>query len=198
LIPGVALVLARRAHGIAEECAAPARRMQSLLLWLAIGSLPLGLVAASKVAGGWNSLHSLNFALLWLALALAREATQPGLGRAARLALVVAGGAPLVTGWLAAEAADLRWRPDTIQAEALASAREHAGHLYLPWNPLVTVITDHKIYPFDDALVCLSRLGIPASIEAVRRDIPTRAIVVYPEPAQSQYALQYLQKDAGN
>jgi hypothetical protein len=187
-----ALVLSRRAGGAPPEVSPLARRMESLLGWLVVGNLPLGLVAASKVAGGWNSVHSLNFGLLLLALGLARQMTRPNLHRPGRLALALACGSLLVAGWLAAEAADLRWRPGTMQAAQLASARAHAGHIYLPWNPLVTLITDRRIYPFDDALVCLSRLGMPAPIAAVRRDIPRGALVVYPDPAQSQFALSYL------
>ena len=195
LLAGLALLLARRLAGPVPAPSGPARGMENLLVWLMIGNLPLGLAAASKVAGGWNSVHSLNFALLWLALNLARAAGSPGLRRTGGMAFwFLAMVAPLTTGWLAAETADLRWRPATRLATELASARALAGHLYLPWNPLVTLITDRKIYPFDDALVCLARLGMPASIEAVRREIPPGALVVYPEPAQSRYALQYLEK----
>lgn len=193
LLAGFALILARRMAGPLPG--APAPPMENLLAWLAVGNLPLGLLAASKVAGGWNSLHSLNYALLWLALALARLTVAPELRRPGRLALVLAGVAPLVTGWLAAETADLRWSPGTMQATQLASAREQAGRLYLPWNPLITLITDRKIYPFDDALLCLYRTGLEPPVEAVRRAMPHKALVVYPEPAQSHFALQYLEKD---
>lgn len=192
LLAGLALMLARPGAGVLPALPPPARRMQNLLVWLALGNLPMGLLAASKVAGGWNSLHSLNYALLWLALALAQLTAAPGLRRSGRLLLVLACAALLGSGWLAAETADLRWRPGTMQATELASAREHIGGLYLPWNPLVTLITDRKIYPFDDALLSLDRIGLDASPEAVRRQIPHGALVVYPEPAQSHFALRYV------
>ena len=189
-LAAVLALLVGRSSG--DDPAAPARQARSLLLWLACGSLPLGLLAAVKVAGGWNSVHALNYALLALALALAGRVSRPEARGPARWAIAGAAMVLLAAGWWAAERADLCWRPDRTQSEALATARQHPGRVYLPWNPLVTLITDGRIYPFDDALVCLSRQGIPAPISAVRRDIPEHALVIYPEPAQSRYALEYL------
>jgi hypothetical protein len=196
LLAALALLLVRQLEeGGSPASKPPARTMENLLLWLAVGNLPLGLVAATKVAGGWNSLHSLNYALLWLALALARQTVSGSLSRPGRLVLGLASLALLASGWTAAEAADLRWRPGTMQATDLAYARAHAGRLYLPWNPLITLITDRKIYPFDDALLCLARAGLEPPAAAVRREMPHGALVVYPDPAQSQFALTYLNPD---
>jgi len=187
---GLALLAWRVAP--ATPVPAPWQRVRSLLLWLAIGSLPLGLIAAAKVAGGWNSLHSLNYALLLLALLLAEQAVQPEGSPAVRRAIAAVTVLLLAAGWWLADRADLAWRPDHSQTEALANARQHPGRVYYPWNPLVTLVTDGRIYPFDDALVCLSRQGLTAPISAVRREIPPEALVIYPDPVQSQYALEYL------
>lgn len=196
LLAAVGLLAARHFSGEMAPVGGPGAAMTSLLGWLALGSLPLGLLAATKVAGGWNSLHSLNFALLLLALALVRTAFAPALPRPSRLALGLACLAPLAGGWLAAESADLRWTPGTMQSTDLAYARKHGGRLYLPWNPLITLISDGKIYPFDDALLCLWRAGLEPPLESIRRDLPHGAIIVYPEPAQSQFALNYLGRKA--
>ncbi len=44
------------------------------------------------------------------------------------------------------------WRPFRGQEEVLAMVRQSPVKIYLPWNPLITIIADRKIYPFDEAL----------------------------------------------
>src|SRR5206468_949327 len=43
-------------------------QLGSLLLWVALAHVPLGLMAPLKVGGGLNSLHTLPYLAAWLAL----------------------------------------------------------------------------------------------------------------------------------
>jgi hypothetical protein len=83
------------------------------------------------------------------------------------------------------------WLPYRGQEETLELARRNPGKVYLPWNPLITIISDHKIYPFDDALLSLWRAGLEPPREAILRATPPNALVLYPEPVQSRFALKY-------
>ncbi|HEY4300812.1 MAG TPA: hypothetical protein VGM73_08065 [Candidatus Didemnitutus sp.] len=170
--------------------------VERLLLWLAVGCAPLGLIAAMKVAGGWNSLHSLSLGVLVLAIFLGRVVSAAWNDASRRRPVLLALAGPAVAALLAATVADLRWTPSTVQSDDLAYARLHPGRLYLPWNPLLTLITDGRIYPFDDALLCLARAGLEAPRASVQKDIPHGALVVYPDPVQSQFALRYLAPEA--
>lgn len=166
--------------------------LRAALLWAALGVLPFGVLAASKVAGNINSVHSLNYLFVWLILALGRAL--PGLKEAVAPALVHAAlvGAALIAGGMTAHRAEVTWKPSRQLEADLELARQHPGKVYFPWNPLVTLMTDGKIYPFDDALLCLNRSGLAPSAAAVLRDIPRGALIVYPDPVQSRFALTYL------
>jgi hypothetical protein len=83
------------------------------------------------------------------------------------------------------------WRPYRGQEAMLQKARLAAGHMYFPWNPLLTLITDKKIYPFDDALYCLWLGGLEVPVARVRGSLPPGVVVFYEEPAQSHFALNY-------
>lgn len=186
-----------RAHG--GPASGPASLVR-LLAWIAVWMFPLGLSAAMKVGGGNSSLHSLNYGLAaglvaagsWLA-ARSGEAARPDLVRRAWLACAVLALAGVAAGYRFAVRRDAVWRPDRGQEQMLAYARQHPGKVYLPWNPLITIISDRKIYPFDDALLCLWRAGLEPPREAIYRAIPAGAEVLYQASNQSQFALTYLQ-----
>jgi hypothetical protein len=179
---------------VAPEAGALAR----LLVWLALWQLPMGLTASMVVDAALNSIHATNYlmlaGLIVVASALTQRASSPG----ARLWPVLAGVA--VVGLVAAIApvrqAGLVWTPYRGQEELIALARQHQGKIYLPWNPLTTVITERKIYPFDEALhyLWLARLEPPH--DAIRAAVPAGATIIYQEPAQSHFALRYFGKAA--
>lgn len=162
-----------------------------LLVWVALFHLPLGLAASLKGAGGLNSLHSLHYALPLLAAAAAdwhrRSGTRPWLGAVAAAVLLAAVG----QGLRITVREHSAWTLYRGQEEALRFARENTGRAYLPWNPLVTIITERRIYPFDDALLCLHRANLAPSPAVVRAALPARPIILYPEPVQSRFALSY-------
>jgi hypothetical protein len=168
-----------------------------LLGCVALCHLPLGLAAVIKAGGGINSVHSLYYVLLLLALALMRllePGRRPGPGTAwISPAVVIAGVVALGLGhafYLVVDRGAV-WRPYRGQEAMLHMARMAAGHMYFPWNPLLTLITDKKIYPFDDALYCLWLSGLEVPVARVRDSLPPGVVVFYEEPAQSHFALNY-------
>jgi hypothetical protein len=90
----------------------------------------------------------------------------------------------------------LVWTPYRGQEELLTLARRHQGKIYLPWNPLTTLITERKIYPFDEALHYLWLARLEPPLDAIRAAVPADALIVYQEPSQSHFALKYFGKDA--
>lgn len=190
------LLLPPRTRPAGREAAGTA--FLRLLGCLVLSHLPLGLAAMLKAGGGLNSLHSLNYLVLllalWLMLRLQSGETpgRPERGPVApawALAAVVVAG--LGAAFYHADRQNACWLPYRGQEKLLALARTKAGQVYFPWNPLLTLVTDKKIYPFDDALYCLdlARLGLP--LAAVRAAVPPKAILYYEEPAQSHFALNY-------
>jgi hypothetical protein len=173
-----------------------------LLAWIAVWEIPVGLSAAMKVGGGNNSFHALNYGLVaglvaasaWIAARTA-GAGEARLRRQAWLACAVLAIVGIAAGYKFALRREAVWRPDRGQEEMLAYARRHPGKLYLPWNPLITIISDGKIYPFDDALLCLWRAGLAPPRDAIRRAMPAGAEVLYQASNQSRFALTYLEDD---
>ena len=178
----------RRGRGAAPSA-------ENLLLWLALGSLPFGVMAVLKEGGGVNSVHSVHALGLLAAFGLARIAAAPERPRATLPAAGLVAALVALGAWQVADY-PLRWTPDRSQEAVLRQAEENRGRLYLPWNPLVTLITDGKIYPFDNALYCLwlSRLEPPP--EAIRAAVPAGAFILYHEPVQSRFALRYFRPAA--
>lgn len=164
------------------------RRLAQLLWLVAACFVPLGLTAAMKVGGWLNSLHSLNYLLPLMAAALARAAAAQPVRARAGLAVLV--GLAVAVGFYRSQEREGQWVLSRKQEQWLAVARENPGRVYFPWNPLPTLITDRRIYPFDNALFCLwaARFEIPA--ELVRAAAPAKPIIIYDEPAQSKMALE--------
>lgn len=153
-------------------------------LWLGAAQLPIGLFAAGKAGGGLNSVHGLIFLLAALLGQLDRAAFRP---RVLGLLTVFLCGLALAT-----SGERLRhWRPDPYQDRLLALARAHPGGIFLPWNPLVTLLSDGRVYPFEDALHCLRLSRRPVADAQVRAALPPRAVLVYDPIAASHDAARY-------
>jgi len=168
-----------------------------LLACVAVCHLPLGLAAVLQAGGGLNSVHSLNYLVLMIALWLMRLLRPGNAAAASGVALWFI----VVLGLGMAYAHTVKrgtvWLPYRGQEELLATARANAGRMYFPWNPLLTLITDKKIYPFDDALYCLSLAHLDPPVAAVRAAVPAGAVLCYVEPSQSHFALRYFPPNVG-
>ncbi|MDI1250707.1 MAG: hypothetical protein PSV13_17730 [Lacunisphaera sp.] len=192
------LVLLARRPSALESTSGPL--MRKLLGCVALCHLPLGLTAVLKAGGGLNSMHSLNYLLLLLVLGLlpllrpaaAGVERASGVGRlGAGWGLLAVVGLGLGVAFHHAGKMNAQWLPYRGQEKMLATARASAGHIYFPWNPLLTLVTDRKVYPFDDALYCLHLARLAPSMAAVRAAVPPGAILYYEEPVQSCFALNY-------
>ena len=183
-----------------ESLSADAASLAGLFFWLAVWQLPLGVAASLVVDAALNSIHALNYLFLAALVVTGATLAAAPAGVAPRIR---ARGRPVVAGVaLAALLAALwpardpgvAWTPYRGQEELVRLAREHAGRIYLPWNPLTTIITERKIYPFDEALhyLWLARLEPPRA--AILAAVPADPLIIYQEPSQTHFALRYFEK----
>lgn len=196
--PSAARVGEGRDFGSREAPAAMVR----LLLWAAAWQAPVGFLASLKVGGGANSVHAIFYllaaGLVWIGAHCLRSAAadDPVAVTLRQRALP----AILALGFAAATACAVNfgavWAPNRVQEDLVARARAAGGRLYLPWNPLTTIVVDRKIYPFDDALLCLWRAGLEPAPAVIRATLPPGAVIFYHEPSQSHFALNYFGPEA--
>ncbi len=178
--------------------ALPARAasLARLLLWAALWQLPLGLLAPLKSGGTLGSLHSVWWALLAAMIYLWHRWTQPPSADrrvAARPALefALAMLASLVlAGWSTVEFNGV-WTPYRGLEADLAQARANVDRIYFPWDPLLTIITERRVYPLDDALYCLAVAGLEPPPEKIRATVPPDVLVVYHDNAYIKFAARY-------
>jgi len=181
-----------------EQIGPEAGALARLFVCLALFQLPMGLAASMVVDAALNSIHATNYLLIAGLIAATSTLARRGSTEAPRLWWALAGVAVVgvVAAILPARGPQTVWTPYRGQEELVALARQHQGKIYLPWNPLTTVITERKIYPFDEALhyLWLARLEPPR--EAILAAVPAGALIVYQEPSQSYFALRYFNKEA--
>ncbi len=165
-----------------------------LLLWAAACHLPLGLLATVKAGAALNSLHSVTWLVLAAMILFWHRWSRPAAGAGpVRPALVFALAmlAAVVMAAINTAAFHGIWSPYRGLEEDLAFARKNQGKVYLPWNPLLTLITDRRVYPLDDALYCLWLDGLEPPVEKIRAAVPPGAVLFFHEPAQSRFVLRY-------
>ncbi len=200
----LALLLWLWGDGLAASPAArrlPARAasLVRLLLWAAVCQLPLGLIAPLKSGGTLGSLHSVEWAMLAAMVALWHRWSQPGgMGEAVRPAMIFALAvlASLVMAGCSIFEFEGVWTPYRGLETDLALARAQAGRIYFPWNPMLTIITERRVYPLDDALYGLATAGLEPPPEKIRAAVPAGAALIYYDNAQSRFAERYFQPPA--
>jgi hypothetical protein len=199
LAMGVAWWLRRKSGR--EKLPADTASLVRLLAWAAVWQAPFGLVASLKAGGGLNSLHALHYlfvagliclAALWAKM---REGGGSGTPRAGWVVAAVAVLVLVECGRLTL-AREVVWRPYRGLEDLVAQARREPGKFYFPWNPLVTIVAERKIYPFDDALKCLWLAKLEPPREAIRAAVPVGAVIIYHEPSQSYFAMNYFGRKA--
>lgn len=171
--------------------------LPGLLLWAGLWQLPLGLTAMLKDGGGLNSVHSVHFAFVAGLIVTLRACGRPlpPLAPGVRASLVglwlVAIAVPLAgAGWRIARDHG-RWTLSHAVDELATLARRQPGRYYFPWNPLVTLMVERKVQPFDNALYYLWVTGLEPPAEKIRAAVPADPIIMYQEPAQGHFALRY-------
>jgi hypothetical protein len=176
----------------------------ALLTAAAIVLAPLAVVGGAKVGGFLNTFSVCSYFLVAAAtVGLAAAGHAPGRAGTAATALLVAGlgglaidvgRGPAGLGGVASTVARLeRWR-DNPHERAFAVARAHPGEVYLPWNPLSTLLAEDRLddneigawnrdlarVPIDDALW---RRFLPPHLRVVAFRPPTGAFAWLPEPS---------------
>jgi len=176
----------------------PLRAHPCLLVALAgLCLIPTSAMAAAKFNGGINSYHSLYFFIAASAMAVGRRA-QAATGKSAERMW-----RRLLLGSLAIMATigifnvvtlhPLRLTPDLRAEQTLALARSQPGTLYLPWYPLAGLLTEKKLYAFDDAVFNLLAAGAAPDAMAIRAAVPAhvRLLAYQTDVIASQAMLAY-------
>lgn len=176
----------------------------AVLATTAIVLAPLAVVGGAKVGGFLNTFSVCSYFLVaatTIGLAAATEATgragvvaTAGFAAVLALAAVDVGRGP--DGLAHARETVVRlaaWR-DNPHERAFAAARAHPGEIYLPWNPLSTLLAEDRLdnneigawnrdlagVPIDDALW---RRYLPPRLRVVAFRPPTGAFAWLPEPS---------------
>jgi hypothetical protein len=178
----------------APRLPARAASLVRLLCWVALAMLPLGMVAPLKSGGTLGSLHTGSWLFMAAMVWFWHRWSRPARGRAGGAAVVVFALAMLVS---AGRAQWDTWKfPGVwtlyrgLEAD-LVQARDNQGKIYFPWNPMLTIISERRVYPLDDALYCLALAGLEPPPEKIRAAVPPGALLVYRENAQSHFATRY-------
>jgi hypothetical protein len=167
-----------------------------LLCWVALAMLPLGALAPLKSGGTLGSLHTVSWLFMAAMVWFWQRWTRPARGWAGVTAVAVFALAMMASAWRAH--ADTREFPGEwklyrgLEAD-LAQARANPGKIYFPWNPMLTIISERRVYPLDDALYCLWLAGLEPPPEKVRAAVPPDALRIYHEPPQSKFVERYFQ-----
>jgi hypothetical protein len=64
--------------------------------------------------------------------------------------------------------------------------------VYFPWNPLVGLLTEHRLYPFDAGLNVLWNSRLMPTYQSVLEAVPAGRAMVYSPYAQNRFILYYL------
>jgi len=153
--------------------------------WLGLAMLPFGVAAALKEGGGFNSAHGLFFAAVAIGLRLHAVASFGPVRLAAVLLLGV-----LALGNNSGRLG--QWTPSPYQDRLLAIAQAQRGRLYLPWNPLITLVSDGKVYPFEYALYAREITDSALTPSEIRNALPEDPVILYDPLAATRTITRYL------
>ena len=145
------------------------------LAWLL--SMPAGLAAMLKIGGSLNSLQGFGYWLppaLLLGLALAR-----GQPRARALAGAAAFAGMAICSVRVWRIPSVSFRPlveHYQQADFLA--RRFSHEIWFPWNPLVTIYSENRLYHAEDGLYLRFVAGHALTLSHARQDLPAKMCVI--------------------
>jgi len=147
--------------------------------------LPPGFLAFIKIGGDINALQS-PFFLLPAAVLLAAARTTLRTCFLTGVAVILLLRLPQLA---AAPAGPLTAKLD----QAVALSRAHPGRAWFPFNPVVTIYTDHKLYHAEDGIATRHLAGLPLREADFRRHLPgPLEAVIYPIETRQPFALQLL------
>ena len=157
-----------------------------LIAWLI--AWPLGLASVFKTGGTNNCLQGFP---LWLpaGCVVFVAALERWLGRPQAVVAVAVAAISLLSGRLASREITL-WRPPVgVYDEAIELSRRLPGMLWFPWNPLVTVYSEARLYPVEDGLYVKQVTGRPEPREQTLAHLPARFAGIVLAENGSQWGL---------
>jgi hypothetical protein len=168
-------------------------KLSALMMWLALWHLPLGFLAQFIPGGALNSLYTLNFASVALAWsAVERWRAAPTTAASLRFPRLLLGAVAVGAAIFALSRFQTIWRPTDYQDQLVATARAHRGKIYFPFNPLVTLFTEKRILPFDDAISDLSFAGLLPPVQRFQEAIPPDVEIVMPMGVEQSFVCDLL------
>jgi hypothetical protein len=181
LLAAAALLGASGARGLRAWCGA---NPWTLLLLTGLLMVPTSVMGSAKVGGYLNSHSFASYFLLGAATLGLTEAARAG-ARSSRLAKAALAGLAL-----ALAASDIVDRSryealrvaigrlgswsDNPQTAAYEFARAHPGEVYLPWNPLASLLADGVLYHSDFGIWDRELAGQPPADDLWRQHLPPR------------------------
>ncbi len=171
-------------------------------LWLPLAAagvlLPTGIMAAIKIGGDRNSLHSVYYLALAAVCALAQgwpTATHRRAQAQAGIILLLAAGAAVLAVRQVAGYPQLPMLPSRcLSEEAWSHARAHPGRVYYPWDPLASLMAESRADHFEYGVIDRILAGRPPDEAHIRRHLPGPLDqIVYPNADHQQtMRLRYL------
>lgn len=156
------------------------RQPWGLCLWTACWLVPTSLLGRVKVGGDSNAYGPATFfvclaAALWL-IHTVRDATkgkQSFSPLIARLAVAAILSLNLLVAWFVASSANHSEQAASHSMDkALTYARSHPGQVYFPWNPLLTLMSEHKSYHFAYGVFDRDLADMPVTPEHFQSGLP--------------------------
>lgn len=157
-----------------------------LIAWLI--AWPLGLASVFKTGGTNNCLQGFPL-LLPAGCVVFVAALERRLGRPQAVTIVAAVAAAILFGRVATRDVKI-WRPHIeVYDEAVDLSRRLPGALWFPWNPLVTVYTEKRLYPVEDGLYVKKVTGRPEPEPQTREHLPPHFAAIVLAGTGSEWGL---------
>ncbi len=189
IVGGVLVLDLRRGDGVRATLR---HRPWLLLVLVAVAMAPLAVVGGAKIGGYLNTHSVTNYFLLAAATcalgsfasAGSRRPVAGARGLLALLAVLVVpvvldGRTPIVT---AAAVTRLAHWSDNQQEQAFVWARRNPGTVYLPWNPLVTLLAEGRLDHSEIGAWNRDLAGVPIGDAQLRRFVPRGARLLAVRP----------------
>ena len=165
-----------RSRGAAP--ASPTSRL-SAPVWVFVAQVPISLMAFKKIGGDVNdlaaSLYFLLFAVCAMAMVIAaNRAWSAGLRAALTIMICVLIGCDTPRFLFLVVNSG---HPDP-NAPMMTFLRQHPEQVYLPWNPLLTSLSDGKDYDFEYGVFDRALAGVPLSYDDYRSHLPSKMRIV--------------------
>ncbi|RXK53438.1 hypothetical protein ESB00_17235 [Oleiharenicola lentus] len=171
-------------------------------LWLPLAAatvlLPTGILAAIKIGGDRNSLHSVYYLALAAVCAVAQGwptvAHRRALAQAVVILLLATGTALLAVRQVAGYPHLTMLPARCLSEEAWSHARTQPDRVYYPWDPLASLMAESRAYHFEYGVIDRILAGRPPNETHIRAHLPGQLDqVVYPNADHQQtMRLRYL------